>query len=85
MLGNRLSYYYNKMAEMTYEAVQVLVRLGDSSGRESRSAPRRSMDSLNRDMSGLPAPRELRHTAKYSPHYRSSAHRFQLHRPWSFG
>ena len=31
---------------MTYEAMQVLIRLGDSSGRESSSAHRRSMDSL---------------------------------------
>jgi hypothetical protein len=36
---------------MTYEAVQDLVLSGDSSGRESISASRRSMDSLSCPMS----------------------------------
>lgn len=36
---------------MAYEAVQVLIRLGISSGRESKSTPRRSMDSLSQYVS----------------------------------
>ena len=45
-LSVRFSYRCVETIVMTYEAVQVLVRLGNSSGRESRSAPRRLIDSL---------------------------------------
>jgi len=51
MLDARFNRCYNETIVMTYEAVQVLIRLGDSLGRESRSAPRRSMDSLSQYMS----------------------------------
>jgi len=51
MLDARFSGCHYEMIVMTYEAVQVLTRLGSSSGRESRSIPRRSMDSLCRYMS----------------------------------
>jgi len=47
-----------EMIVMTYETVHVLIRLGSSSGRESRSIPRRSMDSLSRYMSGYSCKRD---------------------------
>ena len=52
MLDARFSRRHDDMIVTTYEAVQVLTRLGSSSGRESRSVPRRSMDSLSQCMSG---------------------------------
>jgi hypothetical protein len=50
MLNARFSYNHSEIT-MTYEAVQVLTRLGDFSGSESRSALRSPMDSLNQYMS----------------------------------
>ena len=58
MLGTRFSRCHYEMIEMTYEAVQVLILLGSSSGRESRSIPRRSRDSLSRYMSGYSRKRD---------------------------
>jgi len=52
ILNSRFSYRCNETIVVTYEAVQVLVRLVDSSGRAFRSEPRRSIDSLSQYMSG---------------------------------
>lgn len=52
MLDEMFSSGRDKINVMTHEAVHVLIRLGCSSGRASRSAPRRLMGSLNRHVSG---------------------------------
>ena len=50
MLTAGFSHHNKGAAVMTYEAVQVLIPSGDSSGRGSRSASRRFMVSLSQYM-----------------------------------
>ena len=52
ILNGGFSYSCSERIIATHEAVQVLVRSGDSSGRVFRSEPRRSMDSLSQYVSG---------------------------------